>query len=76
MSELNKIVEILDLVIKHQAMPPQDISADSQLYDEGLGLDSLCVAELSAMLEKEYGKDPYTSGQMPQTVQDLVDFYA
>ena len=35
----------------------------------------MCVAELSAVLEKKYGQDPYTSGLLPETVRDLVEFY-
>jgi acyl carrier protein len=45
------------------------------LYADGLGLDSLETAELSALLEDEYGKDPFSSETMPQTVGDIVDFY-
>jgi len=45
------------------------------LFADGLGLDSLETAELSALLEDEYGKDPFSSDTMPQTVGDIVDFY-
>jgi acyl carrier protein len=45
------------------------------LFAEGLGLDSLETAELSALLEDEYGKDPFSSDTMPQTVGDIADFY-
>jgi acyl carrier protein len=45
------------------------------LFADGLGLDSLETAELSAVLEDEYGKDPFSSDVMPQTVGDIVDFY-
>ena len=40
------------------------------------GLDSLESAELSAVLEDEFGTDPFSSGLMPETVQEIVDFYA
>jgi acyl carrier protein len=45
------------------------------LFADGLGLDSLETAELSALLEDEYGKDPFSGDTMPQTVGDIVDFY-
>ena len=70
-----EIIEIIQEILKHQAHQAVDVKADSPLYDDGVGLDSLCVAELSAVLEKRYGKDPYTSGVTPQTVSDIISFY-
>lgn len=47
------------------------------LYGEGLELDSLEAAELSAVLEDEYGRDPFSAdGAMPETIGDVLDFYA
>ena len=40
-----------------------------------LGLESLDLAELSAILEDDLGKDPYSAGILPQTVGELVDWY-
>ena len=71
----NEIVDIIRTIRKHQGFLDEEILLESALYDDGIGLDSLCVAELSAMLEKAYGKDPYTSKVLPQTVGDIVDFY-
>jgi acyl carrier protein len=51
------------------------IQLDTSLYSEGIGLDSLETAELSAVLEDELGKDPFSNGEMPQTVGDIVEFY-
>jgi acyl carrier protein len=70
-----EIIAMIQTILKHQAMPPTDVTLASELYDDGIGLDSLCVAELSAVLEKTYGSDPYTSKQMPRTVSDIVSFY-
>ncbi|PZS29891.1 MAG: hypothetical protein DLM58_14700 [Pseudonocardiales bacterium] len=52
-----------------------DISLDTPLYSDGIGLDSLETAELSAVLEDEHGSDPFSSDIMPQTVGDIVAFY-
>ena len=71
----NDIIEIIRTIRKHQGFSDETIALESALYDDGIGLDSLCVAELSAMLEKAYGKDPYTSKVLPQTVADIVNFY-
>lgn len=75
MTNANEIIEMIRTIRKHQGFLDEDIQLESQLYDDGIGLDSLCVAELSAMLEKAYGKDPYTSKVLPQTVNDIVEFY-
>ena len=75
MSVEQQIIDIVKLVLKHQDKPAQEITPEKHLYDEGLGLDSLCVAELSALLEKAFKKDPYTEGILPETVADIVAFY-
>ena len=47
------------------------------LWGDGLGLDSLEAAELSAMLEDEFGTDPFSAGgDLPERVGDIVAFYA
>ncbi len=48
----------------------------TSLYEEGLGLDSLATAELSATLEDDFGTDPFSAGEVPQTIGDILDFYA
>jgi acyl carrier protein len=52
-----------------------DFSDDMPLYAEGVGLDSLETAELSALLEDEHGTDPFTASTMPQTLKDIQAFY-
>jgi acyl carrier protein len=51
------------------------VELDVSLYSEGIGLDSLDVAELSAVLEDEFGKDPFSNGLMPETIGEIVAFY-
>lgn len=51
------------------------IVPDSDLYED-LDMDSLELAELSAVLEDDLGTDPYTAGILPQTVGDIIAFYA
>jgi acyl carrier protein len=53
----------------------QDFELTSPLYADGLGLDSLETAELSALLEDEFGCDPFSTGTMPQTVGEIQAFY-
>ena len=51
-----------------------EVKGSSTLSEE-LGLDSLELAELSAALEDDLGKDPYTEGLLPETVDEIVAFY-
>jgi acyl carrier protein len=53
------------------------LTAQTRLYGDGLELDSLEAAELSALLEDEFGTDPFTAGDtMPETIGDILTFYA
>jgi len=76
LSRDSDIIAMIKTILEHQGFPDREVELSSQLYDDGIGLDSLCVAELSSMLEKAYGSDPYTRNIMPNTVKDIVDFYA
>ncbi len=66
------VVEFLTMTSKL----PADFSATTPLYADGAGLDSLETAELSATLEDTYGSDPYSTGEMPQTLGEIQAFYA
>ncbi|GAA0203436.1 MULTISPECIES: hypothetical protein [unclassified Aeromicrobium] len=55
---------------------PEGFDATTPLYVGGADLDSLETAELSATLEDEHGSDPYSAGDMPQTLADIQAFYA
>lgn len=55
---------------------PEALTPDLPLYADGIGLDSLETAELSAILEDDHGKDPFNDGELPQTVGDILAFYA
>lgn len=77
MSEVQgKVLEVISLLLERADKAGVDVTLESQLHGEGLGLDSLESAELSAVLEDEFGTDPFSSGLMPETVQEIVDFYA
>jgi acyl carrier protein len=71
------IAEFLERVNKPV---PDELSDGVSLYAEGLGLDSLDAAELSAKLEDEFGSDPFSAAlaagtDLPETVGDIVGFY-
>jgi hypothetical protein len=48
---------------------------DTPLYAEGIELDSLETAEFAAVLEAEFGSDPFLEDDMPQTIGELLDFF-
>ncbi|ULE33641.1 phosphopantetheine-binding protein [Mycobacterium sp. IDR2000157661] len=53
-----------------------EFDASTSLYGEGLGLDSLEVAELSVLLEDALGSDPFSEGREITVVGEVLDFYA
>lgn len=47
---------------------------NANLYDD-LEMDSLEVAEFSAVLEDDLGRDPYSAGETPRTVGEVIKFF-
>jgi acyl carrier protein len=71
------VAEIQALLTRRPASPPGDpIDEQTPLFTEGLDLDSLETAELSALLEVRFGRDPFTDGQVPQTIGEILDYYS
>lgn len=54
---------------------PAGFDSTTPLYADGVGLDSLETAELSALLEDEHGSDPFSTGDLPQTLAEIQAFY-
>ncbi len=69
------IEDTISELIRRRGAEPPTITAESALTAD-LDLDSLELAELSAALEDELGRDPYSEGIVPVTVGELVAFYA
>jgi acyl carrier protein len=54
-----------------------DVQTGTVLYGAGgIGLDSLDMAVLSSVLEREFGSDPFSQGIFPRTVAEILAFYA
>ena len=70
-----RVVTILQGLLARREEPPQEVGPESGLYTEGLNLDSLEVAEFSAVLEEEFGRDPFTDGELPKTLGDVLRYY-
>jgi acyl carrier protein len=71
-----KVITVISSLLERADKAGVDVTLDSQIHGDGLGLDSLESAELSALLEDEFGSDPFSAGLMPETVGEIVEFYA
>lgn len=72
-----RIVAIVTELLEGADREGVAVTLESRLHGEdGLGLDSLQTAELSAILEDELGTDPFGAGLLPETVGEVVAFYA
>ncbi|KAA1421470.1 acyl carrier protein [Nocardioides humilatus] len=69
------ILSIVTTLLERSDKGDLTVALDTAIHGDGLGLDSLETAELSAMLEDEFGTDPFGAGLMPETVGEIVDFY-
>jgi acyl carrier protein len=70
------VVSTVRGVLKRLKKRDKTIDLDTSLYSEGIGLDSLQTAELSAALEDELGDDPFSNGaELPETIGDIVSYY-
>ena len=68
------VTEAIRTLIERREVADVTVTRDAKLQD-GLGFDSLELAELSAVLEEDLGSDPYTHGIIPETVGDIIAFY-
>lgn len=73
-AETTIVTTIRSLLERREAFDVE-ITRDARIQED-LDLDSLEVAELSATLEDDLGRDPYTEGLIPSTVGEILAFYA
>jgi acyl carrier protein len=68
------VVDSINLLLERRGVAGFEVTPESKLSQD-LSMDSLEIAELSAMLEDTLGTDPYTEGLLPETVGEIVAFY-
>jgi acyl carrier protein len=74
MSVEARVIDVIrSLLARYARTVP--VTAQSRLYADGLGLDSLGAAELSTMLEMAFGRDPDSEGVIPRSVEEIIRFY-
>lgn len=69
----SQIIEQLNLV----EVKPEEINADSPLFGDGLGLDSIDALELIVLLEKHYGikiEDPKDGKAIFQSLRTMAEY--
>ena len=69
------IVALIESLLERSDKADIPVAMDTVIHGDGLGLDSLETAELSSILEDEFGTDPFGAGLMPETVGQIVEFY-
>jgi acyl carrier protein len=68
------IIETINTLLARRGASGLEITPEAKLTAD-LGMDSLELAELSAVLEDEIGRDPYSEGIVPETVGELIGYY-
>lgn len=75
MSEVEAMIfDIVRDLVRRRHGEDRPVEADADLFDD-LELDSLDVAELSAVLEDHRGTDPYSEGTVARTIREVLAFY-
>lgn len=68
-----QIIEVLNL----EDMRPSDIDAETPLFGDGLGLDSIDALELIVLMEREYGiklTNPAEGKEIFKSVASIADY--
>ncbi len=74
-TDASRVLTIINELLERLEKRHGELSDETPLYADGLGLDSVEAAELSAILEDEFGSDPFSEGDVPQTIGEIVAFY-
>lgn len=75
-ADKDKALAVVNSFLQRSGKGRDELPAELSLYGDGLELDSLEAAELSASLEDEFGSDPFSTGQdAPETIGDILAFY-
>lgn len=75
MASLELVESIVRAFVARVKPEAAELGLETSLYAEGVGLDSLETAELSAVLEDEFVDDPFMQDDMPQTLGDILAYY-
>lgn len=68
------VIETIRDIVERRTGSAPNVTLDSDMISE-FEMDSLEIAELSAVLEEEFGEDPYTAGELARTPRAVLTFY-
>ena len=68
------VLDTIHRLLRQRGVTEIVVGDDSRLNAD-LGMDSLELAELSAVLEDELGHEPFSAGIVPETVAELLAYY-
>jgi acyl carrier protein len=68
------ILETIQELVKRRGGDAGIVRPESNLLGD-LEMDSLEIAELAGVLADELGSEPFSEGDFPETVAELVAFY-
>ncbi len=75
MKNLSALRQILAEILRNKGVDRSEIPLDESFLRDGIGLDSLDLAELSVRLEQRFGRDPFSEGVFPRCLRDVCAFY-
>ena len=68
--------EIFNVLLKSRpAGGDATVDRSKPLHDGGYELDSIEIATLAALLGERFGDDPWLSGELPATLNEVIDYY-
>ncbi len=74
---INKLKKEVIEQLKLEDISPDDLQAESPLFGEGLGLDSIDALELIVLLEKNYGlkiEDPKDGKKIFYSIRTMAEY--
>ena len=71
----DEIAKVVIAALRQIKRDRSDITLEVPFFGDGLEMDSLDTAEFSAVLEDEFGFDPYSEGEILVTADEVVEFY-
>jgi acyl carrier protein len=75
-TEQSAVQDVIERFLVRADKHVDALTDSTSLWADGLELDSLEAAELSAMLEDAFGTDPFSAADdIPQSVGDIMAFY-
>jgi acyl carrier protein len=70
----DRILETIQDLVKRRGGDAATVKPEASLMGD-LEMDSLEIAELAGVLSDEFGSEPFSDGDFPETIAELAAFY-